>query len=862
MIKAGCNDKKSILDCVLYSSCKSPDGKVYNYVGMGGHHKGRFYVTDINEFYRLYNNEIERGTNLYLLERHQPESVYILDVDKDIAYENNGDVNTFEVYSHSQVEHLVKVCNKLLVDNVHEIKEKNLSVFLLEKPAKLVKKDGNTRIKRGFHLHYPHLILDTKEQKIFNKLLIEQVLKEEVFGSSCPIDDHSSEVNWLLYGSKKPSDDTIINEPYKLSGWFNHEAIFDPDFDKLLNTIVLTNVKDNTIIENPPISMKMAISPFKRPSLQFKHFVKLPPTTTNPVLYQIDTNTNELSEEEYQTVEKLVDMLSDERCDKYILWFNVGNCIFSTTRGYARGLEIFDKWSQKSNHYSSNTISEKFWKGYKITSYGLTYLKSMAEKDSPEEYKNWKTKIISSQIHGKSDNDMAKLFCSFTENQFKFCGKSWFQFENGFWKEINDRYLGQFILTKFMDQIKVLLKSSHDDEVRKIYGDILGRLSMNSSVVGFASYLKYIFYDENFENELDSNMYLIGFQNGIYDLDLCQFRQGIPDDKISKKLGCEYIEYDDDSPEINQVKEIMAQYFPDEELRHYIMNIMCQVFIGNIFLKHLFVWVGCGDNGKTVFSTWFELMLGNQYCKKIPASILCSDKSSPQNASPQLVRIKGARLVFMDEPDPDHKMNSSIVKLFTGHDSISARDLYQPGTTMRDFNIPALFVLVCNKEPTFSNPDGAALNRLVICNFRTKFVSQNDYEETKQKSRHPVYLKEANYVEKLKKLTSALAFYLLTHWKHNKHVIKNLEIPDCIKSAKERYMADRNMCQKFIEYYYRPDTSKQANITEETLSSYNRYTKTNTSMPEFITILRSNGVALTNGEHGYQINGYAVKNNF
>ena len=50
---------------------------------------------------------------------------------------------------------------------------------------------------------------------------------------------------------------------------------------------------------------------------------------------------------------------------------------------------------------------------------------------------------------------------------------------------------------------------------------------------------KCLFIDEKFEELLDNRPHLIGFDNGVYDLKLHIFREGMPDG-IPSSTGCPY----------------------------------------------------------------------------------------------------------------------------------------------------------------------------------------------------------------------------------------------------------------------------------------------------------------------------------
>ena len=71
-----------------------------------------------------------------------------------------------------------------------------------------------------------------------------------------------------------------------------------------------------------------------------------------------------------------------------------------------------------------------------------------------------------------------------------------------------------------------------------------------------------IFYDKDFEEKLDSNPDLLGFENGVYDFKMMIFRDGRPEDYISMSTNIDYIDDDDQDIEtINEVNDFLYQIF-------------------------------------------------------------------------------------------------------------------------------------------------------------------------------------------------------------------------------------------------------------------------------------------------------------
>ena len=83
-----------------------------------------------------------------------------------------------------------------------------------------------------------------------------------------------------------------------------------------------------------------------------------------------------------------------------------------------------------------------------------------------------------------------------------------------------------------------------------------------------------IFFDKDFIKNMDSNPYLLCFTNGVFDFKLKEFRQGYPQDYITKTTGIPYIKYDyDENKETaDELITFMEQLFPQPTLcwnRHW-----------------------------------------------------------------------------------------------------------------------------------------------------------------------------------------------------------------------------------------------------------------------------------------------------
>lgn len=89
-------------------------------------------------------------------------------------------------------------------------------------------------------------------------------------------------------------------------------------------------------------------------------------------------------------------------------------------------------------------------------------------------------------------------------------------------------------------------------------------------------------FDENFENKLNANLNLIGFENGVYDLRRKLFRIVSPDNYISFSTKIYYISYKPNNKYMKEIKIFLKQIVPHDEVRDYLLKILSTCVSGNI----------------------------------------------------------------------------------------------------------------------------------------------------------------------------------------------------------------------------------------------------------------------------------------
>ena len=115
-----------------------------------------------------------------------------------------------------------------------------------------------------------------------------------------------------------------------------------------------------------------------------------------------------------------------------------------------------------------------------------------------------------------------------------------------------------------------------------------------------------LFYIEDFEAELDLKIKLIGFENGVYDLENGIFRDGISEDyiKYSTKINY-YTDFDNFHPQVQEVAAFLHQILPKDE-REYAIRLLSSFLDGEIKGQKFHMWSGSGGNGKSKLIELFQ----------------------------------------------------------------------------------------------------------------------------------------------------------------------------------------------------------------------------------------------------------------
>lgn len=104
-------------------------------------------------------------------------------------------------------------------------------------------------------------------------------------------------------------------------------------------------------------------------------------------------------------------------------------------------------------------------------------------------------------------------------------------------------------------------------------------------------------YDPRFLDLLDENHSLLGFENGVFDLQTGDFRAGCPDDALSLSTRYDYVTEDDPATQ-SEIHAFLDSCFDDPAVKQYLLEVMASSLHGTNVREKFFIFLGGGADGE------------------------------------------------------------------------------------------------------------------------------------------------------------------------------------------------------------------------------------------------------------------------
>ena len=730
---------------------------------------GRSYTIPddkIDEFYTILSKSLFiKKEKISIVEKIQP--ICRLVIDFDFKYKKK--LKTRQ-YNNSI---LTKIIQNIFsnIETLYNLSEEQKVCWIMEKENICSAPQQGYESKDGIHLLFPYIIAEKTTYRKLRELMLEsnyhQFFEEE---DKIPPSNTMDEIvddaiykggNWFIYGSGKPKEDM----KYKLT------SIKKVSADSLINLPIdmyleepLEIMKNNSVINHDEINVeyteylnnRLKIKTLKSSSsMESVEAVEIHPAVLTAT-----------QKHDLEMAKKLAMILSTERASNYTDWLDIGYCLHGISPDL---LQTWIAFSKKWSMYNDATECNKQWEWFQRNNNKQITIASLhfwARQDDPDKYEEIKKESLENLVvlSIKGDKatgphaDVANVIFHYFKDRFVCANikdNLWYYFNEdigGRWEiteqghrlrsrlsnEIVDLYA--FYLTRYQEKARL---EEEESEWRSFYdtrvancGKVIVKLKDSGYKDKIMKECKEYFYDNKFCEKLDDQKHLIGFENGIYDLNKSVFRGGLPSDYVSLStqlnlpvhksmipIGIEDIleivkeveNYDELNDGLN---DFLEKVFPTDGVREYTMRFLSSCLSGEVREEKFYFWTGSGGNGKSKLVDLIELALGD-YSRSMDVGYLTTKKGSSSSASPELESIKHARFVWMSEPERTDTIYVGKLKLMSGGDKMTTRGLYKETTQFKpQFKI----ILMCNELPKLGGNDGGIWRRIEVVEYISKFT--------------------------------------------------------------------------------------------------------------------------------------------
>ena len=709
-----------------------------------------------------------------------------------------------------------------------DVEDKHLTCFVLTKRDVRRKiKAGEEQELLGVHLHFPYARGTNLQLKKITEIVTyisdqDNVFTGQLTAQSCI--DSIDRTNWTIYGSVKDNmayrvSHVLFRKKGKKTKMKNFNIIGDSV--DTIKTFLLTNLDGISVM---------------KPNEEFKEKIdeEIKDREERKSQWKREMNDGEFNQIELEKASQLCHMLDPIRFDGRKEWRDLGAALYSVSNGHQEGFKMWELVSEKMNPaYFNNpdtgTQMRNIWQWVSETdspSHTMGSLKWWAQHDSPKEYEEWRRatnrSLTEVAIKQFNEGSLADLAFELYGKEYQYTtGDNWFRFmtENGHWKRDpypNSKWIQHVFRTDLSKYLKDYINSQ--DHLKDCFKN-LAKLNTVSLIRNCVAMAKSNFStDEKFEEQLDQDPYLVGDQNGVYDLKNGIHRKGTPEDYISMKMGAHYRDYTWEHPDVRSVMRFWAKIHVDPIIRKFFLKAIAVCMVAGNKEKMILVMTNDnGDAGKSACLKIIESVWGDYSITLQRERFIVSSNKSAGAAAPDIANARNKRMGSVKELSKDETLDIGSLKLFSGSDDVQVRTLYKEGG---DMQILLTMILMMNKLPPIPPGDKPTWNRLRVIPFESIFNDEAPSDLREQWLRKH-FKPDKDIKLKLAKLKDAFYWVFLQYFKV--YQSEGLyPLPEKVKVATQNYRESNDIFEQFlkstvVETLVKKDTLK---VTEDYYEDY------------------------------------------
>ena len=800
---------------------------------------------ELKTFHYLYCQHVfvNKRTE-YLTEKQLEDNGPIL-VDFDFRY--NYDVEKRQ-HSSEEIDDMITLYMDELKQFFSFEDTKTFDVFIFEKP------DVNRLEDKSITKDGIHMVINIQMDHVMQLMLRDKILLElpntwqhlPLVNSWDAIIDEGickGTTNWQMFGSRKPRNQSYeLTKHYimkydKSDGEFSmkEQKVSDLNIEKNYSRLSAQNNNCCKFEINPTIidSYNKRLEAKKNIKTKKKTNIRIEGIEEEDIVKSI--NFNEIKNKE--TLLKAEDIFLKQllpseheikETHEYAMilpekYYQPGSHYLNRQVAFAlkhTDERLFITWimlRSKASDFDYDSIPDLYnqWKNYfhkkedGVTRRSIMY---WAKQDAYEDFCKVKNNsienFIEETLNTQTDFDFAQVLYQMFKDKYvctSITNKTWYNYKNHRWEPDKglslrlaiSKDMHNLYKKKLEDYTNEMQNHNPNDEIiehikrkSKSLCEICVKLKKTNDKNNIMRESMEIFYDKEFVKKMDSNKYLLCFNNGVVDFKSKTFRDGYPQDYITKTTNIDYIPLNREkhSNTIQELTEFMEKLFPVVSLNKYMWEHLASCLIGTNLNQTFNIYRGSGSNGKSILTDLMSQGLG-EYKGTVPITLVTEKRNGIGGTSSEIVQLKGIRYAVMQEPSKETKINEGIMKELTGGDPVQGRALYCESEIFE----PQFKLVVCTNSlfEINSNDDGT-WRRIRICDFLSKFI---DEDEVHTDDTSYVFKKDKSLKERLPILAPIFMSMLIDIAFKTEGVVSDSEI---VMAASNRYRQGQDHITAFI----------------------------------------------------------------
>ena len=866
---------------------------------------------DLQLFYNLYyENVFVKKKKEYLTEKQLDNGPMAVDFDFRYSYDIDSRQHTKEHIQDMILLYLEEIKEYFLFEE-----NRPFDIFVFEKPN-VNRLEDKSVTKDGIHMiigvQIDHVIQTMIRAKMIEKLPeIWDIPLVNTWDSVLDEGISKGVTNWQLFGSRKPGNEAYeLTQHFSISydkadGEFMMDEMKVQDFD-LKNNFIKLSVQNDS---NPKFEMNPKIIDQYNKRIENKgNKIKKPASKTRVNLLIEDEDENEecisINDiKDKDSLEKAVNiMLKNIKPNEYEIreiheytqvlpekFYQQGSHLLNRQVAFAlkhTDERLFLSWillRSKASDFDYNSIPSlhQDWKKYfntskeGVTRRSIMYWAKQYNLDGYEKVKSMSVAYyIEEALNSQTEYDKAQVLKQMYKDKYVCVSYDkkgvWYKFHNHRWIVDKGMSLRECISKQMYDLFSVkseqLSNEYHhydpnDERAEfiknkiKVIGNLMITLKKTNDKNNIMREAMELFYDGEFIKNMDTNKYLLCFNNGVVDFRTKIFRDGYPEDYITKTTRINYTPYDLENHEIKKSSEeilsFMEKLFPIPELNKYMWDHLSACLIGANKNQTFNVYHGSGSNGKSIIADLMSVTLG-EYKGTVPITLVTEKRGLIGGTSDEVLKLKGVRYAVMQEPSKGVKLNEGIMKELTGGDPLQARGLYSESEIFE----PQFSLVVCtnNLFEIDSNDDGT-WRRIRKVDFLSKFIDEGEQynDDTPY-----IFLKDKSLKDKLPSFARVFASMLVKRAFETDGIVEDCEI---VMTASNKYRKGQDHIAAFIAENIQKTGDPKDRIKKTEIANHFKFwfqqEQGNRKMPKgqelYDFMDKKFGLHKSTGWHGYKI---------